>query len=192
MQRRYDGRFYGRRVNCEQVPALPAWTVRQVLVDPRKIPYLLVWNGRRDGSPQEAVRVARLEPPAYLPEADSVEVKRTDGSVVDVRVLSRELPRSNGIYSLLACPHCCGLNRCLYGWEAGGQYTSSALRSSWQCRKCAGLRYSSEGGALILRSRGNWFRALEAKFGTTRSDRPEPWYPYIFSSPTDIFSAGFF
>ena len=183
MQRRYDGKFFGRRVNCEQVPALPAWVVRQVLVDPRKIPYLLVWNSRQDGTPREAVRVACLDRPTYIPEADSVEVKRTDGSVVHLRVLSRSLPKGVGTYSLLACPFCCGLKRTLYGWEAAGQYTRSAQVSSWQCLKCAGLRYASEGGALVLRSRGKWFRSLEMQLGTTRSDRPEPWYPLVYSSP---------
>jgi hypothetical protein len=185
MQRRYDGRFFGCRVNCELVPALPAWAVRRVLDDPREIPYLLVWNSRRDGTPQEAVRVACLERPTYLPEADSVEVKRTDGTVVRLRLLSRDLPRGNGTYSLLACPWCCGLNRCLYGWEAGGEYTHSALRSSWQCRRCAGLRYASEGGALVLRGRGSWFRSLEMQFGRTKSDRPEPWYPELLASAAE-------
>jgi hypothetical protein len=186
MRRRYDGRFFGRRVNCEQVPALPAWTVRMVVVDPRKIPYLFVWNSRRDGTPQEAVRVAYLGRPAYMPEADSVEVKRTDASVTHLRVLGRSLPNGNGTYSLLACPSCCGFKRYLYGWQAGGEYTHSALRSWWQCRSCAGLRYASEGSALVLRGRGNWFRALEAELGTTRSDRPEPWYPDVLASSADI------
>ena len=27
---RHEGRFFGRRVNCEEVPLLPAWTVAQV------------------------------------------------------------------------------------------------------------------------------------------------------------------
>ena len=49
-QRRLGGRFFGRRVNCEQVPLLPAWAVALVLDDPRKIAYLLVWKSHHDGT----------------------------------------------------------------------------------------------------------------------------------------------
>ena len=77
---RCDGCFYGRRVNCERVPMLPALAVREVLDDPRKIPYLLVWKND-DGEIKEAARVISLGPIPYLPTADSVEIKRTDGSV---------------------------------------------------------------------------------------------------------------
>ena len=36
-QYRRSGRFFGRRVNCEHVPALPASVVRRILDDPRQI-----------------------------------------------------------------------------------------------------------------------------------------------------------
>lgn len=186
-QRRYNGRFFGRRVDCEYVPLLPADVVRLILNDPRKIPYLLVWKNERDGEVKEAVRVIRLGPPPYLPEADSIEVKRTDGSISRIRVLTRPLPRNGGRETLLACPVCCSLRRALYGWTPGGQYTTSVYRSLWQCRACAGLRYASEGGKLLIRSRG-WIGRL---FGVGRSDRPEPWYPNVFSSPEDAAAAGF-
>lgn len=179
MRRRYDGRFFGRRVNCEHVPALPAWAVRCVLEDPRKIPYLLIWKSRVDGGIKEAVRLSDLGPTQYLPNAQSIEVKRTDQSVVHLRVLNRPLPRHRGHDISLACPHCCALRRFLYAWEAGGEYTHSAIVSMWQCRSCAGLRYSSEGEALLLRSRGN----LGRMFGTIHSNRPDPWYPEIYPSP---------
>ena len=107
----------------------------------------------------------------YLPEADSIEVKRTDGSVVNLRVFKRSLPGNVGHYLLLACPFCCSLRRALYGWEGGGKYTSSALRSQWQCRKCAGLRYASEGGALVIRSRCAMLRLTSPSFCTTASER---------------------
>jgi|SRR5579864_5160030 len=190
-QDRRSGRFFGRRVNCEGVPALPAIAVRRVLDDPRKIPYLLVWRGSRDGLIKEAVRIIRLGPPPYLPEADSIEVKRTDGSICHLRVLKRPLPRNAGYDVLLACPRCCSLRRALYGWEAGGPYTSSAQTSLWQCRTCAGLRFSSEGGALVLRSRWAFARLIEQQFGRSRSPRPEPWIPYVFSSPRDAAVVGF-
>ncbi len=190
MQNRRGGRFFGRRVNCEQVPTLPAWAVRRVLDDPRKIPYLLLWRSSWDGLIKEAVRVIRLGPPPYLPEADSIEVKRTDGSVCHLRVLKRSLPRNAGYDVLLACPRCCSLRRALYGWAAGGPYTNSAQTSLWQCRSCAGLRFSSEGGALVLRSRWAFARLIEQQFGRCCSPRPESWLPYVFTSPEEAAEAG--
>jgi hypothetical protein len=169
---------------------LPAKVVRSILNDPRKIPYLLVWKSERDGEIKEAVRVIGLGSPPYLPTADSIEVKRTDGSVTHIRTIKWSLPRNDGYTILLACPRCCSLRRALYGWEPGGRYTSNAQTCMWQCRRCAGLRYASEGGALVLRSRGSWFRALEMEYGTTRSDRPDPWYPYVFTSPQQASEAG--
>jgi hypothetical protein len=191
LRRSYEGRFFGRRANCEYVPALPAGVVRQALNDPRRIPYLLIWKSRRDGEIKEAVRLTCLGPTPYLPTADSIAIKRTDGSVSLIRAFKWSLPRNGGYTILLACPLCCSLQRALYGWEPGGEYTCSAQRSQWQCRKCAGLRYSSEGGALVLRGRGSWFRRIEMEYGTTRSVRPEPWYPYVFSNPADASAAGF-
>jgi hypothetical protein len=188
---RCGGRFFGRRVNCEYVPALPARVVRQVLNDPRRIPYLLIWKSPGDGELKEAVRIICLGPTPYLLTADSIEVKRTDGSVSHIRAIKWSLPRNGGYATLLACAFCCSLRRSLYGWEAGGRYTSSAKPCGWLCRRCAGLRYTSEGGALVLRGRGRWFRALEMEYGTTRSERPEPWYPYVFSNPADASAAGF-
>lgn len=164
---------------------LPAWAVRCVLNDPRKIPYLLVWRSSQDGLIKEAVRIIRLGPPPYLPEADSIEVKRTDGSVCHLRVLKRSLPRNAGYDVLLACPRCCSLRRALYGWEAGGRFTNSAQTSSWKCRGCAGLRYSSEGGALIHQSRWAFARLIEQQFGPCQSPRPESWLPHVFTSIDD-------
>ena len=73
----------------------------------------------------------------------------------------------------------------------GGQYTSSAVPCCWQCRRCAGLRYASEGGALLIRGRGALARILTAAFGPGHSPRPEPWYPYVFKSPQEAAEAGF-
>lgn len=183
---RCEGRFYGRRVNCERVPMLPALAVREVLDDPRKIPYLLVWKSSWDGEVKEAVRLAYLGRTPYLPEADSIEVKRTDGSVVHLRAFKRSLPRNGGRVLLLACPWCCTLRRALYGWEPNGEFASTLRRAQWQCRSCAGLRYASEGSALVLRSRCAMLRPLSG----LSSPRPDPWYPYVFSSPSDAIAAG--
>ena len=85
---------------------LPAWALREVLDDPRKIPYLLAWKGD-DEEIKEAVRVVRLDPPPYLPTAESIEIKRTDGSISHIRAIKESLPRNGGYAILLACPLCC-------------------------------------------------------------------------------------
>src|ERR1039457_4443834 len=89
--RRIAGRFFGRRVNCEYVPMLPAWLVRAVLGDPRKIPYLLVWRSERDGEPKEAVRLSRCSEPGPWDWTGWVEIKRTDGTHTLVRTVERGL-----------------------------------------------------------------------------------------------------
>jgi len=117
---RRDGRFFRRRVNCEQVPLLPAWAVGWMLDDPRKIPYLLVWRSDRDGQVKEALRVARYCN-ARTPSGDNremfcvhrealpcdwVTVKRTDGSYENICAVLRPLPRNGGTARLLICPYC--------------------------------------------------------------------------------------
>ena len=55
------GHFLGfwARLNCENMPVIPAWLVRRNLEDPRRIPYLLVWkDDRHDGKIMEVVRLA--------------------------------------------------------------------------------------------------------------------------------------
>ncbi len=201
---RCGGRFYGRRVNCEYVPLLPAVTVRRVLEDPRKIPYLLVWKSERDGQIKDAVRLAPCEDPGPFYgtyrevfrirqrcfACNWVKLNRPDANNEIIRAVWQFLPRNSARDLRLVCPGCQVPRRHLYGWESGGRYSTSVYPSLWQCRKCAGLRYASEGEALVLRSRGARFRALEMQFGTVRSERPEPWYPDVFSSLDDAAAAG--
>jgi len=76
----------------------------------------------------------------------------------------------------------------LYGAGVGDDGRFYAVRrANWECRKCAGLRYASEGGALLIRSRGR----LGRLFGVGRIARPEPWLPYVLASPMDAIAAGF-
>ncbi len=49
----------------------------------------------------------------------------------------------------------------------------------------ARLRYESEGGALVHRGRGAIARLLELYGGALRSERTEPWNPYVFTSIDD-------
>ena len=182
--RTYDGRFFGRRVNCEQVPLLPTSIVARVLADPDEVPYLLVWKSPSNGTVQEAVRIVPFSETPDRAGLDlgidwtrSIAIERNDGTADIIRTHVRALPRNGGRDRLLVCPYCQIPRRGLYGWEPGGPHTTSVLRSRWQCRSCAGLRYTSEGGALVVR--GAIARMLEATFGRSRSERPEPWYPDV-------------
>lgn len=181
---RNGGRFFGRRVNCEQIPLLPAWAVAQVLDDPQKIPILLVWRNRSDDAVQEAARVASHS------VAGAVEIRRQDGTINFICTLSRRLPRNGGTARLLICPYCHIPRRGLYGWEPGGPFTSSVVRSDWGCRSCNRLRYASEGGALVIRGRGAIALTVADTFASRRCHRPEPWYPYVFTSPEETSQWG--
>jgi hypothetical protein len=180
---RNGGRFFGRRVNCEYVPLLPAWAVAQVLDDPHKTPYFLVWKSRSLHSVDSVEEAVHVVPHS---ESGLVEIRRQDGTSNLIRAVSRPLPRNGGSARLLICPYCQIPRRGLYGWEPGGRCTTSVVRSNWKCRACNKLRYASEGGALVVRGRGVMMRI----FGRSRSDRPEPWYPYVFASPEEAAQAG--
>jgi hypothetical protein len=105
------------RLNCENMPVIPAWLVRSNLNDPRKIPYLLVWKDERhDGKIMEVVRLAHFI--ACGREGnDYVELKRTDESATTLRIVWRMLPRNGGRALFLFCPHCETPRRHVYGWE---------------------------------------------------------------------------
>jgi hypothetical protein len=191
--RRCAGRFFGRRVNCEQVPLLPAWSVARMLDDPRKIPYLLVWKSPWDRTVQEAARIAphkEIEGLGGLDWMGAVEIKRHDGTRNFIRTVLCPLSRNGGQVRLLICPYCQVPRRGLYGWEPGGRFTTSVARSTWGCRRCNQLRYASEGGALLIRGRGELARTLTVAYGPGRSPRPESWLPYVFTSPEQAAEAG--
>jgi len=170
------------RFNCEEMPVIPAWLVRSCLNDLRGIPYLLVWKGVRDGKIKEAVRLAHFI--ACGREGnDYVELKRTDGSTTVLRIVWQTLPRNGGRALFLLCPCCETPRRYVYGWEWDNfSGLSNRVRNvSWRCRRCARLRYSSEGGYLRP---GVMFRA----FGNL--PRPESWLPYVFTSVEEAAEAG--
>jgi hypothetical protein len=169
------------RVNCENIPVIPAWLVRSNLNDPRRTSYLLVWKSERDGEIKEAVRLACCAGPhgSY----DQVELKRTDGSITVLRLVWRMLPRNRACALLLACSYCGTPRRQVYGWEwdSSSGWSNRVRRISWRCRSCARLRYSSEGGYLRP---SIMFRA----FGNL--PRPDLWLPYVFTSPAEAAEAG--
>ena len=192
----WHGHFLGfrARLNVEQMPVVPAWIVRSNLDDPRKIPYLLVWKDERachgsasrlsDGEIKETVRLTCHEDSYADSPNGYVELKRTDGSITSLRIVWRVLPRNGGRALFLLCPRCDSPRRYVYGWEwdrFSGR-SNVVRRTAWCCRSCNQLRYSSEGGYLRP---GKMFRA----FGNL--PRPEPWLPYVFTSPRDAAEVGF-
>jgi hypothetical protein len=180
------------RLNCENMPVIPAWLVRSNLDDPRRIPYLLVWKDERhDGRIKEAVRLARYVEPSNSRTADNfVELKRTDGSATVLRIAWRMLPRNGGRALFLLCPYCGRPRRHVYGWEwdSSSGWSNRVRSIGWRCRSCARLRYSCEGGYLRGRGRGA-LAAMFRAFGNL--PRPESWLPHVFTSPGEAADAGF-
>jgi hypothetical protein len=56
------------------------------------------------------------------------------------------------------------------GWNDAGIATGAVYNA-----ECAGLRYASEGGALLVRSRG----VLGKMLGVAKAKRPQPWLPHM-------------
>jgi hypothetical protein len=172
------------RLNCENIPVIPAWLVRRNLNDPRRISYLLVWKSERDGEIKETVRLAHYVDPHDSRATDNhVELKRNDGSVSVLRITWRMLPRNGGRALLLVCSYCSTPRRHVYAWEWDhfSGLSNRVRRINWRCRSCARLRYSSEGGYLRP---SIMFRA----FGNL--PRPDLWLPCVFTSPEEAAEAG--
>jgi hypothetical protein len=187
-RRDWHQRYLGPRANCESVPCLPAVVVAWVLDDPRQVPYLVLWQDRYSEAIIEAVRVSVYSGLDCLDRdfdwTGWVEVKRTNGTRSSlVQTVKRALPRNGGVARLVVCPNCQRLRRALYAWEVDHCYTNSARVTRWRCRVCAGLRYASEGGALVLHPCTEFGRQIEAFEGVSRSPRPEPWYLYVLADP---------
>jgi hypothetical protein len=196
--RRRRGRFFGRRINLEYVPLFPAGAVRWVLDDPRKIPYLFAWRSEWDGELKDAIRVAQCGDPSpffgnnreffrirgTFFRCSWITAKRPDGRGDFLRAIWRPLPRNGAQDLFLVCPGCDTPRRYLYGWEAAGRFTNSAESSRWQCRSCARLRYSSEGGYLRQGVRAERLFAGMG-FPGRLPPRPASWLPYVFTSIDD-------
>jgi len=194
--RGWNGHFLGfwARLNCENMPVIPAWIVRSNLNDPRRIPYLLIWkDDRHDGQIKEAVRLARYVDPHDPRSNDNhVELKRTDGSATVLRIVWRMLPRNGGRVLLLVCSYCNTPRRHVYGWEWDSfSGWSNRVRSiSWRCRSCARLRYSSEGGYLRPTGLGRLGQLGIALRAYGSLPRPKSWIPYVFTSAEEAAEAG--
>lgn len=135
--RRCEGRFFGRRVNCEQVPLLPACTVARVLDNPRGIPHLLIWRSRDDGTVQEAVRVAPYREPENPFVSDWtgwVEIKRTDGTRRLVRTIASEQAEVNPSLSSFPAGTQVALARQMNIFDNKGNLVSTSITESVQIR----------------------------------------------------------
>jgi hypothetical protein len=194
-----NGRFKGYRVNCELVPCLPARVVTDCLADPRRIPYLLIWIRRplpiERGSiaavllaePREAVQVKPI--PCRQGQFSSprwIEVKRWDGTSIDLAIAERPLPRRGGNSAFLVCSRCQEPRLALYGREAI-KHARYLRPADWLCRECANLTYASEGSALIYRTRCRVTRPLS---GWRLWERPGSWEPRVFTSPDQALEWG--
>jgi hypothetical protein len=176
------------------MPVIPAWLVRRFLNDVRRAPYLLVWkDDRHDGKIMEAVRLARyVEPTSSRVNDNYVELKRSNGSATVLPIVWRMLPRNGGRCLFLLCPYCNTPRRHVYGWEwdSISGWSNSVRRISWRCRRCARLRYSSEGGYLRPTGLGRLghLGVMLAAYGNL--PRPKLWLPYVFTSPEEAAEVG--
>jgi len=175
-----NGRFDGYRVNCEYVPCLPARIVSECLFDPRRVPYLLLWKGRRFGALIEVVRLASPCTTSDRLGSGRAEVKRADGSKVSIRLTQIAYK------SMLICNSCQKPRWALYGWEIN-EVVRNVSPAAWPCRVCAGLSYESEGGALIIR---HLLPQLRPFSHLLRRPNPGRWEPLVFASPWAALDAG--
>jgi len=154
-----------RRVNCEGIPRLPAWAIRWIIEDPRKVPYAIFWRNSSGGI-ADMVRV-EINPDCPWLELQGLEVAMTrpdDGCFL--HGVRRPLPRGGGSDFLLVCPECFKPRRYLYAW---GNRMGRVIPVRWPCRSCAGLRYASEG------TYDPW-RAIHG-----RHPRQDTWDPYVMT-----------
>lgn len=134
--RDFEGRFYGRRVDVEDVPRLPAYVARYVLEDRRARPYLVVWTDRVFGQGERVGLALRAEPR----DGDRVRLvaPHMDETAGTVRV-----PIPGGRTALLwRCPTCGVARRFLYVHRL----TPWGFRfGDLGCARCNRLRWNSQG-----------------------------------------------
>lgn len=162
----------------EDVPRLPARLVRLAVEDPLRRPYLLTWkhDGQAvmvEGAVADRVRVALAQwSPAPYPSGPFVDVRRESeerAPSLYVSTMYRALPRGLGRELLLVCWTCDSPRRFLFGWE---KTPRGYRRSSWRCRRCAGLRFTSEG-------RWETRFARHLRQSGMEDDERVPWDPYF-------------
>jgi len=166
------GRFYGLRVDVEDVPRIPARVARYVLDDRRARPYLVVWTDRVFGQGERVGLALRAEPR----DGDRVRFlsPRVDETVGTVRV-----PIAGGRAALLwRCPTCGVGRRFLYVHRL----STWGLRTGFLgCARCNRLRWNSQGRFL-----GDFARAMRGNRRRLPLPR-QPWEPAaVVSSPAGL------
>lgn len=156
---RENGRFSGGRANCEAVPRLSACLVRLALDDPRGVPYLFAWRSWPDDGICERAWISRHEGE----DAVYAKIRRPDCMAMLLGTAWPSLPGA-GRALLLVCSACEHPRRHLYAWML---WSGRVVRCQWRCRRCAGLRYASEGTY-------NAVRRLLGGF-----PRPDTWDPEV-------------
>jgi len=132
-----SGRFNGERVNAEAVPAIPAFIARTLLMDPRRIPLVLLWVAPDD--PHTAEYVVGL---AAHPQRNAVVIAGLGQPAVTASVVLANR-RQGGTLCTWRCPNACGNTRSLFTF--GLRYGRPAL--SVGCMDCLRLTYGCQGGA---------------------------------------------
>jgi hypothetical protein len=126
---------------------------------------MIFWRNSSGGI-ADMVRV-EINPDCPWPELQGLEVivSRPDGGdfLYGVR---RLLPRGGGSDFLLACTECHRPRRYLYAWS---NWMGRVMRVRWPCRRCAALRYASEGVY-------DPWRAAHGSY-----QRPDTWNPYVMT-----------
>jgi hypothetical protein len=148
-----------------------------------------------DSSVQEVVRIsAYSEPPRQFPVnwAGWAEVKRRDGARDRIRTLLRALPRNGGKGRLLICPDCQIPRRGLYGWNWDDRTLRASCDQPGGARNAIAYATRQRVGGLVHDERGALANLIESLCGPIRSDRPEPWLPYVLNSPEEAAEAGLF
>lgn len=165
-----EGRFYGLRVNVEDVPRLPAYVARYVLEDPRARPYLVAWTDQRYGERERVALAVRVEP------LEGGRVRVLAPGLKDAAGTVR-VPIPGGRASLLwRCPLCGVPRRFLYPHRVTpwGLFPGRV-----GCARCNRLRWSSQGRFL-----GDFARAMRGNRRRLPLPR-HPWDPVVVvSSPS--------
>ena len=158
------GRFYGPRVNVEDVPRLPAYVARYALEDPRSRPYLVTWTDQRIGERERVALAVRVEP------LEGGRVRFLAPGLGDDAGTVR-VPIPGGRAALLwRCPICGVPRRFLYLHRLTGWGLSPGRVG---CGRCNRLRWSSQGRPL-----GNFARAMRGGRRLSLIHISEPTRPY--------------
>lgn len=154
IERDSEGHYIGRRNVLEFVPRLAARDVGRALQDPRGCAYRLEWRPEDSLPARYGARGLDSLHGRLEPHGDGFRVTLADGTKGRVRI-ERRSPCGRGWLLFFRCPACNRATRFLY---AVGYLL---------CRRCAGLRYRSEGhylrrlGRRLSRATGRPISLLE-------------------------------